>query len=129
MFKVNNERTRPRFKICSKLTIKTPQRRYWCRSGVFIVNFEHISHLFLVFLLLTLRVKIKAKISINKVITFKMIKFWFFIVTNQLCIQVRIRLNIANPQISNKRLGYQLIPFQAHLKFFRSILWCHNKIL
>ena len=129
MFKVNNERTRPRFKICSKLTIKTPQRRYWCRSGVFIVNFEHISHLFLVFLLLTLRVKIKAKISINKGITFKMIKFWFFIVTNQLCIQVRIRLNIANPQISNKRLGYQLIPFQAHLKFFQSILWCHNKIL
>ena len=26
----------------------------WCRSGVFIVNFEHISPLFLVFLLLTL---------------------------------------------------------------------------
>ena len=26
----------------------------WCRSGVFIVNFEHISHLVLVFVLLTL---------------------------------------------------------------------------
>ena len=26
----------------------------WGRSGVFIVNFEHISHLVLVFLLLTL---------------------------------------------------------------------------
>ena len=26
----------------------------WCRSGVFIVNFEHISHLVLVFLMLTL---------------------------------------------------------------------------
>ena len=26
----------------------------WCHSGVFIVNFEHISHLVLVFLLLTL---------------------------------------------------------------------------
>ena len=39
---------------CSKLTIKTPERRYWRRSGVFIVNFEHISHLVLVFLLLTL---------------------------------------------------------------------------
>ena len=34
----------------SKLTIKTPERRYWRRSGVFIVNFEHISHLVLVFL-------------------------------------------------------------------------------
>ena len=37
-----------------KLTIKTSERRHWCRSGVFIVNFEHISHLVLVFLLLTL---------------------------------------------------------------------------
>ena len=26
----------------------------WCESGAFIVNFEHILHLFLVFLLLTL---------------------------------------------------------------------------
>ena len=38
----------------SKLTIETPERRHWRRSGVFIVNFEHISHLVLVFLLLTL---------------------------------------------------------------------------
>ena len=54
MFKVNNRNTRTRCEICSKLTIKTPERRYWCRSGVFIVYFEHISHLVLVFLLLTL---------------------------------------------------------------------------
>ena len=33
-----------RCEICSKLTIKTPKRRQWCRFGVFIVNFEHISH-------------------------------------------------------------------------------------
>ena len=33
-----------RCEICSKLTIKTPKRRQWCRLGVFIVNFEHISH-------------------------------------------------------------------------------------
>ena len=39
---------------CSKLTIKTPERRQLCRSGVFIVNFEHISHLVLEILLLTL---------------------------------------------------------------------------
>ena len=50
----NNRNTRTRFEICSKLTIKTPERRQWCRSGVFIVNFEHISHLALVFLLLNL---------------------------------------------------------------------------
>ena len=37
-----------------KVNIKTPERRHWRRSGVFIVNFEHISYLVLVFLLLTL---------------------------------------------------------------------------
>ena len=31
--------------ICSKLTIKTPKQRQWGRFGVFIVNFEIISHL------------------------------------------------------------------------------------
>ena len=41
-------------KICSKLTINTPERYKWRRSGVFIVNFEHISHLVLVSLLLPL---------------------------------------------------------------------------
>ena len=51
MFKVNKRNTRTRCKIRSKIAIKTPE---WSRSGVFIVNFEHISHLDLVFLLLTL---------------------------------------------------------------------------
>ena len=41
-------------KICSKLTIKIPEQPQWRRSGIFIVNFEHVSHLVLVFLLLTL---------------------------------------------------------------------------
>ena len=30
----------------SKLTIKTPERGHWRRSGVFIVNFDYISHFF-----------------------------------------------------------------------------------
>ena len=42
-----------RYGIYSKLTIKIPGRRSSPRSGVFIVNFEYISHFFLVFLLLT----------------------------------------------------------------------------
>ena len=54
MFKVTNRNTRTRWEICSKLTIKIPERRYWRRSGIFIVNSEQISHLVLVFLLLTL---------------------------------------------------------------------------
>ena len=40
--------------ICSNLKIKTPERRHQRRSGVFIVNFDQISHIALVFLLLTL---------------------------------------------------------------------------
>ena len=43
MFKVNNKNTKTRCEICSKLTIKIPERRHWRRSGIFIVNFEHIS--------------------------------------------------------------------------------------
>ena len=78
LLKVNNRNTRIRFEIFSKLTIKTPEQRpsmpkcdfnkvalqlyryhisAWVggrRSAVFIVNFEHISHLVLVFVLLTL---------------------------------------------------------------------------
>ena len=50
--KVNNRNNRTGCEICSKLTVKTPERQYWHRSGVF-VNFKHISHLVLVFLLLT----------------------------------------------------------------------------
>ena len=56
LFKVRNRNTRKRSEICSVLTIKTPERHQLRRSGVFIVNFEHISHLFLVFLLLTLNI-------------------------------------------------------------------------
>ena len=36
---------------CSKLTIETLEQDMWRRSGVFIVNFEHILHLVLVFFL------------------------------------------------------------------------------
>ena len=43
LLKVNNRNTRARCQLCSKLTIKTSERRHWRRSGVFIVNFEHKS--------------------------------------------------------------------------------------
>ena len=54
LLKVNKRNTRTRCEICSKLTIKILERRQWRRSGIFIVNFEHISHLVLAFLLLNL---------------------------------------------------------------------------
>ena len=40
LLKVNNKNTRTRYEICSKLTIKTPERRHW--RSVSIVNFEHL---------------------------------------------------------------------------------------
>ena len=60
MFKVNKD------------TRTTPLASFWClycvvvlvsllrRSGIFIVNFEHISHIVLVFLLLTLNMRLPA---------------------------------------------------------------------
>ena len=53
LLKVNNKNIRTGCEIRLKLTIKLSERRQWRHSGVFIVNFEHISHLALVFLLLT----------------------------------------------------------------------------
>ena len=62
LFIVNNKNTRKTCEICSKVTIKTPKRRQWHRSGIFIVNFEHISPLFLALLYLTLKIWILAGI-------------------------------------------------------------------
>ena len=52
MFKVNNRNTRARCEICSKLTIKIPERRHWTHftlwthftpcCSVSTVNFEHV---------------------------------------------------------------------------------------
>ena len=44
--KINNRNIRKWCKICSKSIMKTPERRHLSRSGVFIANFEHISHFF-----------------------------------------------------------------------------------
>ena len=50
-FKRNNRNAKKNWEICSKLTIKTPEQ---LPSDAFDVNFKHISHLFLVSLLMTL---------------------------------------------------------------------------
>ena len=50
LLKVNNRNTKTRCEMCSKLTTKALERRHWRRSGVFNVNFKHISHFVLVFL-------------------------------------------------------------------------------
>ena len=86
LFKVNNRNSRKRFEICSKLTIKTPERSQWRRFVVFVANFKHIPHLFLVFLLLTLNKQVvfcllnrhssHSEVSSNKVVPKKFVKFF-----------------------------------------------------
>ena len=51
IFNVNNGNDRIMSEICSKLTIETPGRM--TRSSVFIDNFEQISHIVMLFPLLT----------------------------------------------------------------------------
>ena len=60
LLRVSNRNTRARCEICSKLTIKTPEQCKWHCSSVFNVDFEHILHLVLVFLLLTLKMSLPA---------------------------------------------------------------------
>ena len=43
MFQVNNRNTRTMYEICSKLTMKTPERRHWRHLGVFVVNIEEVN--------------------------------------------------------------------------------------
>ena len=52
LFKINNGNTRKSCELYLKLTIETIEQPQWRHFDVFIVNFEHISLLFLVFLLL-----------------------------------------------------------------------------
>ena len=52
--------------VCSKLTIKKPERR--CFSVVFIVNFKQISYIVLVFSLLILKRKIPVGGFVSRMI-------------------------------------------------------------
>ena len=46
LFKVNKRNTEKSVKYVQKLTINTAEWCQWGGSSAFIVNFEHISHLF-----------------------------------------------------------------------------------
>ena len=54
LFIAMNRNTRTLCKICSKLTIKTSERRQWHSFHAFIINYEQISRNLLVFPLLNL---------------------------------------------------------------------------
>ena len=55
--------------MCLKLTIKAPERRHWRHLGVFIVNFEHISRLVLLPLLITL----SRKMPVGNILKMKLL--------------------------------------------------------
>ena len=65
LFKVNNGNIRTMCETCSKLTVKTPERRQLRRSGVF-VNFEQILQIIQVFPLLTLNKLMPTGNSLGK---------------------------------------------------------------
>ena len=77
LFKVSNGNTTTTCEICSKLTIKTPEWRYWRRFGIFIVNFEQISHIVVVFSLLTLNKQMSAGKALSMYI-FQKWNLYFF---------------------------------------------------
>ena len=58
LFKVNKKNIGKRCEIFSVLTIKTPDWRKWCHYAVFILNFEHILHIFPVFIVSFEKVKV-----------------------------------------------------------------------
>ena len=57
LFKLTDEKIKAMCEICSKLPIKKSERCQQPWSGVFIVNLEQISHIVLMFSLLTLTSK------------------------------------------------------------------------
>ena len=75
LFKFNNRNSRTRYEICSKLTIKTPERRHW-RCCLY-VNFKYIVLLLLVFLSLPFITYVIAgwDNSFNFIVIFKLANF------------------------------------------------------
>ena len=110
MFKGSNRNTRTRCEMRFKLTRKTPERHCWRRSGVFIVNFELISHLVLVFLLLTLsRKKEGWDRSWNVFIA-------FLNIAN--AIKKFVQYQALFPGSIFRGIGNVLNPFQASVSFY-----------
>ena len=99
------QNTTTRCEISSKLTIKTPKRRHWRRSDVFIVDFEHISHLVLLFLLLTLNMQMPTGLGLIQLFT-SIHKFSYFLKS-----KTRIFLNIhfLSKRQSHKTFSYNLL--------------------
>ena len=90
---------------CSKLTIKTAERHQWRRSSsVFIVNFEQISHIVLVFPTLTLnkyRPDGKAlELDLYQVFAHKVDFVWFHAINHQIYLELTKGTRIASITLS-----------------------------
>ena len=94
LFKDSNGKTRTMCEICLKVTIRTPERRHWCCSGVFIINFEHILHIALYFSIVDFEQVIASWRRANS--TVRLI-YWAVPFTKLLCEQ-----NELNPILSIK---------------------------
>ena len=71
LFIFDNRNTRKKCEIRSKLTIKTPERRQWRRSGVLIFDFEHISQFFVMFLM-------EHIVSIVSILLKHIVTYWIY---------------------------------------------------
>ena len=107
--------------IWSKLTIKTPERPYWRRSGVFVVNFEQNLHIFRVFncWLRTSKCRLGHKYSLKDALflanfTRKHPLRNIFLVTMQ----------TSSPKKSHR----EYFPLNFHMKFLRQNIKC-NKLV
>ena len=135
LFKVNKRNSGKGFEICSKLTTKTPERRHWRCSGVFIVKCEHISHIFLVFLLLNLKKKMLAGTyaitflvpqSIQEKLTMK--KNFSSLIARHLAFQET--KNLLSPYVSwNKNLVYQHYQFSYYSKKVICRWWSSSEFI
>ena len=106
-------------KICSKLTIKTPERRRR-HSNVFIVNFEQMSQIVLVFLLLTLNKYMPAGV----VLAISSANIYLFKFTNRntrkrckICSELKIKTSKWRHW---RRCGVLLVNFD-HISHFFSV--------
>ena len=57
MYSTHNELLEKLLEVCSKLRIKTQERRERCRSSIILVNFKDISHLSLVLYIVNIGTK------------------------------------------------------------------------
>ena len=65
MFEIGRQRSRGWMNFGRSWTREVGSLENWRRSGVFIFNFEHISHLALVLLLLILNIKCRLSVGIS----------------------------------------------------------------